>query len=113
MDMQNEAVLKQRRAARPEPTLAAAVDVYENEEEILIVSDFPGVTSDALHVELEGTQLTLEGKRARGGTLRRSFQVPGTIDGSAVEAELSAGVLRVRLPKRAESKPRRIEVKAG
>jgi HSP20 family protein len=118
METQNE-VVRQRetqraetRRAQREVSVAALADVYENDDEILIVSDFPGVTSESLEVHLEGTQLTLEGKRA-GATLRRSFQVPATIDAAGVEANLNAGVLTVRLPKRAEAKPRRIEVKAG
>jgi HSP20 family molecular chaperone IbpA len=114
MQMHNEAAVRSREPKRAEPErVLAAVDVYENDDEILIVSDFPGVTSDALSVHLEGTELTLEGKRTSGATLHRSFEVPSTIDPASVEAKLNAGVLTLRLPKRAEAKPRRIEVKVG
>lgn len=92
---------------------AAPVDIYENAEEILILADFPGVIADALTVHLEGTELSFEGRQRSGAVLRRSFQVPSTVDSQSVAAKLESGVLEVRLPKRSDAKPRRIEVKGS
>ena|SRR5687768_1155261 len=102
-----------RETQRNEPVQTAPVDVFETKDEILIVADFPGVPSAALSVNLDGTSLVLEGRRERGGVLRRAFTVPNTIDGERVAARIVDGVLTVQLPKRADAKPRRIEVTAG
>lgn len=103
-------------------TIAPLVDVYENRDEFLVIADFPGVPTELLHVRLEGTELAIEGTQAaserKGSTAQpvafaRTFRVPKTIDPNGVTAELSQGVLRVRLGKSEASKPRRIEVKAS
>jgi HSP20 family protein len=119
--MQNEqqqAIEQPRRADRSEtarsvPARSAPVDIFETKDEILIVADFPGVPSAALAVNLDGTSLTIEGRQEPGVLLRRSFQVPNTVDGERVAARCVDGVLTVQLPKRADAKARRIEVKAG
>jgi len=98
--------------------LAPNVDIFESDREILIDADFPGITPDALEVQLDGGELTLEGRRpappnGRPSRLRRTFRVPESVDPGGVEAELRNGVLRVRLPKREEALPRRIEIRAA
>ena len=97
------------------PVLSPHVDIFESEGEILIDADFPGVTADALSVQLEGLELKLDGRRdgEHPSRLRRTFHVPDTVDANGVEAELRNGVLRVRLPKREEAMPRRIQVRAA
>lgn len=101
-----------------EPWFAPNVDIFENEEEILLAADFPGVPEESLAVSLDGTTLTLEGRRPGfeglidASRLRRTFTVPDTIDAGGVEAELRSGVLRVRLPKREDAKPRRVPIEA-
>lgn len=102
-----------------EPVLAPNVDIFESEREILIDADFPGVAQDSLKVELEGTQLRIEGRQpgygGRLGAVRlaRTFRVPNTVDADRVQAELKSGVLRVRLPKREEAVPRRIAIRSA
>jgi len=107
------------------PTAAPAVDIYESESEILLICDMPGVARDAVNVGLEKDVLTIEGKRQphddkgliraefRPCDFRRAFTVPQGLDVAAVEAKLDKGVLRVRLPKSASVRPRRIEIKAS
>jgi HSP20 family molecular chaperone IbpA len=107
----NRAIARQQ-AAQEARAVAPPVDIFENNDEILIVADFPGVERDALHVRLDASELTIEGQ-SEGTALRRAFQVTNTIDPDRISAELNAGVLRVRLVKREEAKPRRIEVKVG
>lgn len=104
-------------AAAHEALFAPNVDIFESDREILIDADFPGVAPDALSVQLDGAELTLEGRRAGhpGGAsrLRRTFRVPDSVDPARVEAELRSGVLRVRLPKRDEALPRRIRIRSA
>ncbi len=104
------------------PTAGAPTDIYENEDEILIVADFPSVGAADMEIRLDKGRLDLEGRQVpakeQAGSLppllfARSFRVPSTIDPSGVSAELKQGVLRVTLKKSAESKPRRIEVTAS
>lgn len=100
------------RAARESDASAPAVDVFENDQEILIVADLPGVPADAIEVVLDGSELRLEGRREgrSPARLRRAFAVPPTVDPDRISARVEAGVLTLRLGKRQEVKPRRIEV---
>lgn len=98
---------------------APDADIFENEHEILIDTNFPGVARDALRVEVSGAELTLEGRRSGyegwlgASRLQRTFRVPESVDVDGIEAELNHGVLRVRLPKRKEAAPRRISVRSA
>lgn len=105
------------------PAIAAAVDIYENAEELLVVADLPGVAQDDLSVRIEKGELTLEGRRrdaadsvvpqAEVPDFRRSFVVPQGIDAQKIAAEMKDGVLRVHLPKSAALKPRQIPIATG
>jgi HSP20 family protein len=111
--------VQQREAVPP------VVDVYENVDELLLLVDVPGVTNDGIDVQLDKGQLTILAKRRedaagslvageyRPSDYLRIFSVPQGIDPSKIDAQLSGGVLRLRLPKSEAVKPRRIEVKQG
>jgi len=111
--------------SRPIPTVAPVVDIYENDDEILLHVDMPGVGKDKITVNVDNGTLTITGVReleTKGvatweefGNVeyKRSFSVPQTIDVSKVDAELKDGVLRLHLPKSESAKPRQIEIKAG
>lgn len=101
------------------PAVQPNVDIFENEQELIVDCDLPGVAQDTLSVHLDGTQLTLEGERAAyegwsvAARYRRTFTVPEhLIDADGVEAEFRGGVLRVRLPKRDDARPRKITVRS-
>lgn len=106
-------------------TVVPPVDVYENADELLLVADLPGATPDGIDIQLENGQLTIQAKRSDLSTTTplvteyrprdyfRSFSVPRGIDASKIAAQLTAGVLRLHLPKSESIKPRRIEVKQG
>jgi HSP20 family protein len=106
-------------------TVAPLVDVYENQDELLIVADVPGANKEGVNVHLDKGQLTIEARRPDDSTgtpvaaehrpadYFRIFAVPPGIDASKIDAKLQAGVLRLRLPKSESVKPRRIEVKSG
>ena len=104
--------------------VAPSVDVFENENELLVVADLPGVSQDRMSIHFDTGRLTIEGKRtppkwsARlaetdAADFRRTFLVPQGIDAEKIAAELSQGVLTVHLPKHASVKPRRIDVKVS
>jgi HSP20 family protein len=112
---------QQRAAIRP--TSAPPVDVYENDDEILVVADMPGARSDSVTVKLEKDELYIsavrdgetDGQLLAGGRrdceYRRTFLIPRGVDPSGISAEMSQGVLKVHLPKTADVKPRVIQVK--
>ncbi len=103
--------------------MAPAVDILENEDEYLILSDLPGADPDSLSLDLEHGQLTLAARRrALSGELvhgseplsfHRVFRLPDSIDAEGVSARLDKGILEVHLPKREALKPRRIPVATG
>lgn len=108
---------------RARPAVAPRVDVYENQDEVLLLADLPGVEADGLHLSFEAGQLTLEGRRkesahpaiagdGRAADYRRTFVLPEGIASARIAAELKEGVLWVHLPKAEPHRPRRIEVKS-
>lgn len=119
----NEAEMVEK--SQPIPTIGPRVDIYENEDEILLHADMPGVEKDNIKVNVDNGTLTLSSVRkleTKGAAIweefgdveyKRSFSVPQTIDVSKVDAELKGGVLRLHLPKSEAAKPRQIEVKTG
>jgi HSP20 family molecular chaperone IbpA len=104
----NGSRLEKMRARELTPT----VDVYENESELLIVADLPGVTRERLDIQIDPPELRFETKaeNGNGAVYRRSFTIDERIDASKVSAELKNGVLTIRLPKADEVKPRRIAI---
>ena len=107
------------------PIVSPLVDIYENDDEILLHADMPGVEKDNIKVNIDNGTLTLSAVRNLGakrtatweefGDLeyKRSFSVPQTIDVSKIDAELKNGVLRLHLPKSEAAKPRQIAIKSG
>jgi len=102
--------------------VAPPVDIFENEDELLLVTDLPGVDTKNLNVSLDSDVLMLEGRRelepeiCRSRTefcsieYKRSFTMPRGIDQDKIKADLKNGVLRLHLPKAAELKPRQIAI---
>lgn len=128
--MSTEKTLVRREEQVPEKTevrrtVAPAVDVYESEDELLLLADVPGVDKSRIEVRYDRDQLTIKAVRAdkAPGTLlageygvadfARSFLVPQAIDAGGIKAELDKGVLKVHLPKAASARPRQITVTAG
>jgi HSP20 family molecular chaperone IbpA len=100
------------------------VDIYEDEQGLVVVADLPGVEPGALDVRVEQGVLTLLGRAralATGTPLHREyeltdffrqFQLPEEIDAGRIEAALTQGVLTLRLPRAAPAPPRRIQVRS-
>jgi HSP20 family molecular chaperone IbpA len=127
--MANESNLVTRddTAAEPvneRPAVAPPVDIYENEDEFLIVADVPGVASDAVRIHFDDGRLTLIATRGDAQETpmsseypsfdyRRSFLLPDGVDLEKAQADLNNGVLAVHVPKSPAVKPRRIEVRTA
>ena len=107
------------------PAVAPLVDIYENDDEILLYVDMPGVEKKDVAVNIDNGQLVLGGLRKIEATgsvqweefgdiaFERTFSVPQTIDVEKVGADLKDGVLCLHLPKSEAAKPRQIEIKAA
>ena len=101
-----------------------AADIYEIESGFLLALDLPGIDRDALEIDVEDNRLIVKGtreieeskqyrsERPRGKFLR-TFSVPGSVDQGKIGAEYKDGVLQIRLPKRTEQKPKKIDIKIG
>ncbi|MEZ4268198.1 MAG: Hsp20/alpha crystallin family protein [Myxococcota bacterium] len=110
---------------RERPTITPPVDVYENDAELLLIADLPGVARDAIELNLEDGALTLSARRTRliegavlgdeigDGDYLRSFRLPRGLDLESVKAELDSGTLKIRLPKAKEFRPRQIAITAA
>jgi HSP20 family protein len=91
------------------------VDIYEGNDALLLLADLPGVEPEGLTVSFEAPELRIEGRRGsdeQSSVYSRTFRVSEQIDPNGISAELSAGVLKLRLAKAAHTKPRKIEVRA-
>jgi HSP20 family molecular chaperone IbpA len=107
--------------------LAPAVDVYENAQGITVQADMPGVSKDGLSIHADRNNLVIEGNAVidmpdgmeaiyadvQVTRYRRSFALSGELDAERIEASLKDGVLTLRIPKRAEFRPRKVEVRVG
>jgi HSP20 family molecular chaperone IbpA len=109
------------------PEVSPLVDIYENEEEVLLVADFPGVDKDNIDIHFEKNELSISGKAFSGiqdnwnQTMRefvpadfhRSFRLARGIDVEKISAEYNNGVLKLHLPKSEALKPRQIEIQSA
>ena len=101
------------------------VDVYEDEQNLILKVEIPGVEESDLNVSVENDTLTVQGERKfekeekeenfhrierRYGSFTRTFKLPNTVDADKVEASYDKGILKITLAKRAEAKPRQIKV---
>ena len=101
------------------------VDVYEDEHNLVLKLEIPGVNEQDLNVSLENDTLTIQGERKfekeekeenfhrierRYGFFTRTFKLPNTVDSEKVEASYDKGILKIMLAKRAEAKPKQIKI---
>ncbi|MDQ3173081.1 MAG: Hsp20/alpha crystallin family protein [Acidobacteriota bacterium] len=100
-----------------------AADVYDHDGEYLIAVDLPGIDRSALEITIDDSRLAIKGTRAvetstsrterPTGRFLRTFSLPGSVDQKSIHAAYKDGVLEVRLPKRKEEMPKRIEIKVS
>jgi HSP20 family molecular chaperone IbpA len=121
-------VEKVEKSATPSPetnvVMQPAVDICEDTDGISLWVDMPGVSRDRLDIQVDRDTLVIEGHAqidtpegikpiyadVRSTRYRRSFALSSELDTDQIEATMADGVLNLRIHKRAESKPRKIEV---
>ena|SRR3984957_11623532 len=121
------------RSGNGESELATAgfvppVDIFEDENKLVLKIEIPGIRQEDIDVRLENNTLTVKGERSfqsegkeenfhrverRYGSFYRAFTLPNTIDQNTIKADYEAGVLKVELHKRAETKPRQVKINVG
>src|SRR2546428_3058124 len=104
---------------------APPVDVYEDEHNITLNIEVPGIDEKNIDVSIENNTLTVRGERTlekeekeenfqrverQYGSFTRSFTLPNSVDLEQVSADYNKGVLKIRLAKKAEAKPKQIRV---
>ena len=109
-------------------SFAPAVDVYEDEHNVTLKIEVPGIDEKDIDVRIENNTLTVHGERKiekeekeenyrrverQYGSFTRTFTLPTTVDSEKVAANYDKGVLKITLPKKAEAKPKQIKVNVG
>src|SRR5438034_2646711 len=117
-----------REEALTTSTFAPPVDVYEDEHNITLKIEVPGIEEKDIDVRIENNTLTVHGERKfekeekeenfrrverQYGSFTRSFTLPTTVDAETVQAHYDKGILKIQLAKKAEAKPRQIKVNVG
>lgn len=107
------------------PVIAPLVDIYENDEEILLHADMAGVAKEDIKINIDNGKLEISGIRklqTSGATgweefgeveYQRIFSVPQSIEVGKVNADLKEGVLKLHLPKAEAAKARKIEIRSA
>ncbi|MGA9449252.1 MAG: Hsp20/alpha crystallin family protein [Candidatus Sulfotelmatobacter sp.] len=109
-------------------TFAPPVDIYEDEHNITLKLEVPGIEEKDIDVSVENSTLTVHGERKiekeekeenfrrverQYGSFTRSFTLPSSVDPGQVTAHYDKGVLKIKLAKKAEAKPKQIKVNVG
>jgi HSP20 family protein len=104
---------------------APPVDVYEDEHQVTLKIEVPGIDDKDIDVRIENNTLTVHGERKfekeekeenyrrverQYGSFTRTFTLPNTVDQESVQADYDKGVLKVKLNKKQEAKPKQIKV---
>jgi HSP20 family protein len=105
-----------------------SVDIFENDNEVVVKAELPGMEAKDIEVKLENNLLVLRGERRfekeatkenyhrierEYGTFSRSFSLPFAVNADKVAAEYKDGILKIVLPKREEVKPKAIKIAAA
>src|SRR6266516_3304880 len=109
-------------------SFAPPVDIYEDEHNVALKIEVPGIDEKDIDVRVENNTLTVHGERKiekeekeenyrrverQYGGFTRTFSLPPTVDAEKVQADYDKGVLKITLPKKAEAKPKQIKVNVG
>ena len=117
-----------REEALTTSTFAPPGDVYEDEHNVTLKIEVPGIDEKDLDVRVENNTLTVHGERKfekeekeenfrrverQYGSFTRSFTLPNTVDTDSIQAAYEKGILKIQLAKKAEAKPKQIKVNVG
>ena len=114
-------------SGREDYFLVPPADIFEDTDGITVQAEMPGVSKDHLSIQTDRNNLTIEGKAEidlpagmeplyadlQWTKYRRSFLLSGELETDRIEANLKDGLLTLRIPKRAEYKPRKIEIRTS
>jgi HSP20 family protein len=113
------------------PNMAAGampVDVYENEDEVIVEASLPGFKPEEIEISLTGDTVTIKGEAKREreikeqkyhqremqyGSFSRSLTIPSMVVADKAEAKYEDGILKLTLPKAEEAKEKTIKIIAG
>lgn len=119
--------VEESKGREEQPVLRPPVDIYEDAHGITVQAEMPGVSKDRLNIQADRNNLTIEGDAlidmpagmeaiyadVQVTRYARSFVLSGELETDAIDAKMKDGVLTIRIPKRSEFRPRKIEVRAG
>ena len=126
--MQDELNRAVRQLDRPKATAFPPVNIWANEEGLVVTAELPGIDPEALEISALGETLTIRGERRvpgeeqeanwhrrerRYGRFSRTIDLPFAIDAATVDASFGDGLLRIGLRRPEEEKPRKIQVKGA
>ena len=109
-------------------TFVPAVDVYEDEHNVTLKIEVPGIDEKDIDVRVENNTLSVHGERKfekeekeenyrrverQYGSFTRTFTLPSTVDAEKIQANYDKGMLKIQLAKKAEAKPKQIKVNVG
>jgi HSP20 family protein len=100
------------------------IEIFEGQEELEIRALVPGIKSNDMDIYLIGDSLIIEGekkddyadnayirKERQFGKFKKSIKLPYRVDGNNIHADLSSGILSIKLQMSADAKPKKIEIK--
>ena len=104
---------------------APAVDIYEDEKQLVLTAEIPGINEKDVEIKVEDNTLSIHGERKLEketkeenyhrierayGSFFRSFTLPNHIDQDKIQAEHENGVLKITMPKKPELQPRKVKI---
>lgn len=116
------------RALRGDGALAPAIDIHDTADDVVITAALPGVKPEDVEITLTGQTLVIRGefkddetgeadryiyRERRSGAFNRQVELPLRVQGDRAEATFEHGLLRLRVPKADEVKPRQIQIRPG
>ena len=102
-----------------------AIDVYQDDDNVFVESSLAGIDPEKVDISIENDVLTIKGdsekkteveeknyyrKEVRSGSFYRAVQLPARVSGDAAEATYEKGILKIKVPKAAEAKPKTIKI---
>ncbi len=131
MSTQNQMIKQEnneiRKAEVPQRATRPNVDIYEDKQGITLIADLPGVSADGLDIQVDQEILSVDARidiampsgadvqvaGLRPSRYQRSFTISNELDVDKIEAVLKNGVLAMRIPKREQYQPRKINIRAA
>jgi len=107
---------------------APAIDVYENDDKVVVKTELPGMDEKNVELSILGDTLTIKGEKKKEeekkekhyhrlersyGSFQRSITLPSQVVHEKAKASFKNGVLEIEIPKKEEAKPKQIKVEVN